>query len=57
VSETKRCVKFTYKTAVKSEGAEIKKELRGNQFIEHFMQMRDEEALAMFNDTTYDEEE
>lgn len=56
ISEDKRCVKFTYKPAAKSEGAMIKKELRGNQFITHFMQIRDDEALSMFNDTTYDEE-
>ena len=49
VNETKWCVKFTYRDVT------TKQDIRGNSPILHFMSVRDDAHLRMFNDTTYDE--
>ena len=50
VSDNKHCVKFSYKDPA------TKVDISNNpDIINHFMSIRDNTALAMFNDTTYDE--
>merc|ERR1711990_1105200 len=49
VNEHKNAVKFSYRDA------ETKRDVSSNAAVNHYISMRDAEALRIFNDTTYDE--